>query len=205
MRTAALLLSQAALTIADGPCDIFAAGGTPCVAAYSTTRALFSSFSGPLYQVQRKLDNATLDVTVSRPGGFANSAPQDQFCSGRACFVKRLYDQTSFLNHLDIAPVHVGHIAFDKPVNASRDRLQAGGVPVYSMYFEGGMGYRNDATRGIATGDDAASIYMVTSGTHYDAKCCLRVLCARAPHPWPRRTLTQPRLPQHAVTLATWR
>lgn len=182
--TALLFLSQAALAVAEGPCDIFAAGGTPCVAAYSTTRALFASFSGPLYQVQRKLDNATIDVTVSKPGGFANSSPQDAFCAGKGlCFVKRLYDQTAQANHLDIAPVHVGHIAFDKPVNASRDRLRVGGVPVYSMYFEGGMGYRNDATRAIATGDQAASIYMVTSGTHYNAKCCLCVSAAASPGP----------------------
>ena len=29
------------------PCDIYASGGTPCVAAHSTTRALFGSYSGP--------------------------------------------------------------------------------------------------------------------------------------------------------------
>ena len=35
------------------PCDIYASGGTPCVAAHSTTRALFGSYNGPLYQIQR--------------------------------------------------------------------------------------------------------------------------------------------------------
>src|SRR5690349_21940964 len=33
------------------PCDIYAAAGTPCVAAHSTTRALLSSYSGKLYQI----------------------------------------------------------------------------------------------------------------------------------------------------------
>lgn len=33
-----------------GPCDIYAAAGTPCVAAHSTTRALYASYSGALYQ-----------------------------------------------------------------------------------------------------------------------------------------------------------
>ena len=42
-----------------GPCDIYAAGGTPCVAAHSTTRALFGTYNGPLYQVRRSSDNAT--------------------------------------------------------------------------------------------------------------------------------------------------
>ena len=31
-----------------GPCDIYAKGGTPCVAAHSMTRALFDSYAGPL-------------------------------------------------------------------------------------------------------------------------------------------------------------
>ncbi|MFD0070261.1 arabinofuranosidase catalytic domain-containing protein, partial [Streptomyces sp. NPDC127574] len=31
------------------PCDIYAGAGTPCVAAHSTTRALFSAYNGPLY------------------------------------------------------------------------------------------------------------------------------------------------------------
>eukprot|EP01084_Bolivina_argentea_P047550 87622_1 len=35
------------------PCDIFASGGTPCVAAHSTVRALFGDFNGPLYQIKR--------------------------------------------------------------------------------------------------------------------------------------------------------
>ena len=35
------------------PCDIYAAGNTPCIAAHSTVRALFGAFSGALYQVKR--------------------------------------------------------------------------------------------------------------------------------------------------------
>ena len=41
--------SQAAPSL---PCDIYGAAGTPCVAAYSTVRALYSGYSGPLYQVR---------------------------------------------------------------------------------------------------------------------------------------------------------
>jgi Alpha-L-arabinofuranosidase B, catalytic len=39
-----------------GPCDIYSAARTPCVAAHSTTRALYASYSGPLYQVKRQPD-----------------------------------------------------------------------------------------------------------------------------------------------------
>src|SRR5215470_17240386 len=45
-----------------GPCDIYAAGGAPCVAAHSTTRALYASYNGPLYQVRRQSDGKTLDI-----------------------------------------------------------------------------------------------------------------------------------------------
>src|SRR5664279_1127847 len=50
-----------------GPCDIYGAAGTPCVAAHSTTRALYGSYNGPLYQVKRQSDGKTLDIGVARP------------------------------------------------------------------------------------------------------------------------------------------
>ena len=57
------------------PCDLFAASGTPCVAAHSLTRALFSDYAGPLYRVRRSSDNSTLDISVlSRATGVADSA-----------------------------------------------------------------------------------------------------------------------------------
>ena len=48
----------------EGPCDIYAAAGTPCVAAHSSTRALYASYNGPLYQVMRQSDGKTLDIGV---------------------------------------------------------------------------------------------------------------------------------------------
>ena len=50
-----------------GPCDIYAAAGDPCVAAHSTTRALYASYNGPLYQVMRLSDKRVKDVGVVRP------------------------------------------------------------------------------------------------------------------------------------------
>ena len=49
----ALLIAQAS---ADGPCDITGKAGNPCVAAHSTTRALYAAYDGPLYQVTRSSD-----------------------------------------------------------------------------------------------------------------------------------------------------
>jgi len=42
-----------------GPCDIYARAGAPCVAAHSTTRALYAAYNGPLYQVMRQSDGKT--------------------------------------------------------------------------------------------------------------------------------------------------
>jgi len=65
--------SGGAIAPIQGPCDIYAAGNTPCVAAHSTLRALYGNFSGSLYQVQRQSDKAMKDIPVLAPGGFADS------------------------------------------------------------------------------------------------------------------------------------
>src|SRR5437879_1531990 len=56
------LATGSAQAASQGPCDIYAAGGTPCVAAHSTTRALFAAYSGSLYQVRRSSDSATMNI-----------------------------------------------------------------------------------------------------------------------------------------------
>lgn len=53
-----------------------------------------------------------------------------------------------------------------------RVQITIHGQPVYGAYFEGGQGYRNDNTTGVATGNDPETMYMVTSGAHYNAGCC---------------------------------
>ena len=50
-----------------GPCDIYGAANNACVAAHSTTRALYASYTGPLYQVLRQSDLKTLDIGVVKP------------------------------------------------------------------------------------------------------------------------------------------
>src|SRR5690242_20958882 len=81
--------SQAAT---QGPCDIYAAGGTPCVAAHSTTRALYGTYNGPLYQVKRASDNTTLNIGLLSAGGYANAAAQDSFCANTSCVITVIYD-----------------------------------------------------------------------------------------------------------------
>jgi len=60
-----------------GPCDIYASGGTPCIAAHSTVRALYNNYQGNLYQVERKSDSSHKDIPPLTAGGIANSTLQD--------------------------------------------------------------------------------------------------------------------------------
>ena len=86
-----------------GPCDIYTAAKTPCVAAHSTTRALYAAYKGPLYQVLRQSDGKTLDIGIEA-GGYANAAAQDAFCANTYCWISKLYDQSPKHNDLTQPP-----------------------------------------------------------------------------------------------------
>jgi hypothetical protein len=157
---------------ATGPCDIYAAGGTPCVAAHSTVRALFGAYNGRLYQVRRSSDNATMDIGTLSAGGFANAAAQDSFCAGTTCLISIIYDQTSRHNDLTQAPGGGAAGGPDALANARSMRLVVGGHPVYAVFVSPGVGYRRNSTSGIATGSQAQGVYMVASGKHVNSGCC---------------------------------
>ena len=161
--------AQAATT---GPCDIYASGGTPCVAAHSTTRALFGAYNGRLYQVRRASNNATMDIGTLSAGGFANAAAQDSFCAGTTCVITIIYDQTSRGNNLTQAPAGGAAGGPDNLANASALPITAGGQKVYGVFVAPGTGYRNNATNGIATGSAAQGVYMVAAGGHVNSGCC---------------------------------
>ncbi|MDL4820759.1 alpha-L-arabinofuranosidase B [Actinomadura sp. OS1-43] len=165
--------SQAAASL---PCDVYAAGGTPCVAAHSTTRALYASYNGPLYQVRRTSDNATRDIGVLSTGGYANAAAQDSFCTGTTCLISVIYDQSGRGNNLTQAPPG----GFSGPTANGYDNLAiataaptlVNGHKAYGVYVGPGTGYRNNHTNGIATGDRPEGMYAVFDGTHYNGACC---------------------------------
>jgi hypothetical protein len=167
---------QKVMAAVTAPCDIYGAAGTPCVAAHSTVRALYGSYGGNLYQVRRTSDNATRDIPVLTTGGFANSAVQDAFCTS-ACTISIIYDQSGRGNHLTKGPGG-GFPTTDLEANATAAKISVGGNNVYGVYTTGafepsaGVGYRNNSTSGLATGDQPEGIYMVASGTHYNQWCC---------------------------------
>lgn len=173
---AALAFAAMGSLVSAGPCDIYSSGGTPCVAAHSTTRALYSSFSGSLYQVRRGSDSATTNIAPLSAGGVANAAAQDSFCAGTTCLITIIYDQSGRGNHLTQAPPG----GFQGPEANGYDNLASAiGAPVtlngqkaYGVFVSPGTGYRNNAVSGTATGDASEGMYAVLDGTHYNNGCC---------------------------------
>jgi hypothetical protein len=194
MLAMALTLMGAALTMAapagdtpprpQGPCDIYAAAGDACVAAHSTTRALYASYNGPLYQVLRQSDGKTLDIGVVQPaaspvrdaGGYANAAAQDAFCANTYCWISVLYDQSPKHNHLIQAP----RGGFSGPAMGGFNNLPLAdmapitimGHKAYGVFIAPGMGLRQDDAKGTAVDDQAEGQYWVINGQHYNSGCC---------------------------------
>jgi len=182
--TAAPAAQQAHPSRPQGPCDIYAAAGTPCVAAHSTTRALYASYNGPLYQVMRLSDNAVKDIGVVQPhafpipdpGGYADAAAQDAFCANTTCVITKIFDQSP--NHNDLTQAPRG--AFSGPAMGGLDNLPIadmapitiGGHKAYGVFVTPGVGLRNDHPAGTAAGDQPEGMYWVIDGHHFNDGCC---------------------------------
>jgi len=156
-----------------GPCDIYDSGGTPCVAAHSTVRALFGMYGGKLYQVRRSSDNTNQDIGALTPGGYADGGAQDRFCSNTNCVITFVYDQSGKGNDLEYQGAGSSVGGRDDPASATGESLTVGGHKVYSLYINPGNSYWRDGSRsGIPTGSAPEGLYMVTSGTHVNGGCC---------------------------------
>jgi hypothetical protein len=165
-----------------GPCDIYAASGSPCVAAHSSTRALYAAYNGPLYQIMRQSDNKTLDIGVVQPsatdaGGYADSAAQDAFCANTYCWITTVYDQSGHKNDLTQAPRGpAGTVmvmgGFNNVPVADWAPVTILGHKVYGIFIAPGMGLRNDNPHGTAVDDQAEGQYWVVNGHHYNGGCC---------------------------------
>ena len=167
-----------------GPCDLYAAAGDSCVAAHSTTRALYAAYNGPLYQVLRQSDGKKLDIGVIQPaaspvpdaGGYANAAAQDAFCANTYCWISTIYDQSPKHNDLTQAP----RGGFSGPAMGGFNNVPVAdmapitimGHKAYGVFIEPGMGLRNDNPKGTAVDDQAEGQYWVINGHHYNSGCC---------------------------------
>jgi hypothetical protein len=154
------------------PCDIYAAGGTPCVAAHSTVRALYRDYDGKLYQV-RRADNSTKDIPTRGAGGVADADVQDMFCMGTTCVITFVYDQSTHGNHLEYQGSGSSVGGQDKPASATSEAITVAGHKVYSLYINPGNSYWRDGhSSAVPTGAAPEGLYMVTSGTHVNGGCC---------------------------------
>lgn len=174
------------VTRGSGPCDVFASASTPCVAAYSTVRALSSIYDGPLYQVRRGAPNPTQNTGVGGdlqdigllPNGFADAAAQIAFCGDQSCSISTLYDQSGRGNHITVAKrgrVDGGQFGDDDDFesNASAGPLTVGGNDVFSLYMEARQGYRQTiAGNGMPRDQAPQGIYMLADGTRVGTACC---------------------------------
>jgi len=157
------------------PCDLFASA-TPCVAAISTTRSLYRTYTGPLYQVTRQSDKSHIDIGLL-PNGYANAAAQDAFCANTTCTITKLYDQSPNHNDLTLAPpggaAHgPGPNGYDIPAIANALPATVAGHKVYGIAISPGMGYRNDSPKQTAVNGQPEGVYMVTSALNLNSKCC---------------------------------
>ncbi len=155
-----------AQTVSPRPCDLYASE-TPCVAAFSTTRALYSAYTGPLYQVMRQSDKIYTDIGLL-PDGYAKVAVQDTFCANSSCTITKLYDQSPIHNDLKPAPPGgaargPGPDGYDFPSVANALPASAGGHKVYGVAVSPGTGYRNDTPTGTVVHGQPEGVYMVTS------------------------------------------
>jgi non-reducing end alpha-L-arabinofuranosidase len=172
-------IAQAGVTSARAatrrPCDIFASK-TPCVAAYSTTRALYGAYRGPLYEVTRQSDKTSINIGLL-PDGYAKAAVQIAFCAHTTCTITKIYDQSP--NHNDLTPAPPGGAAhgpgpngYDIPAVANALPLAVHGHQVYGIAISPGVGYRDDTPVGTAVNGQPEGVYMLTSALHLNRKCC---------------------------------
>lgn len=189
-----LLTTMVAITIvpfnvsaAEGPCDIYEAAGTPCAAAYSTVRALSSTYTGPLYQV-RKQGGGTKDIGQT-DDGFANAKEQDDFLGGSAGTISKVYDQSGNGNDLTVAKKgnYQGTASQDcKEANAKAQSLTVNGHKVYSLFTanNANQGYRANqegysgypasvqAAKGMPINNEPQGIYALEDGSRPGVGCC---------------------------------
>jgi len=156
-----------------GPCDIYGKAGNACIAAHSTVRALYGAYGGKLYQV-RNAAGDTKDILALGPGGAADGAAQDAFCTGTTCVITVVYDQSGKGNDLWYqGSTMVPGSTSSSPSKATSESLTVGGHKVYSLYINPGNSYWVDASKsGIPLGSEPEGMYMVTSGKHYNGGCC---------------------------------
>ena len=157
-----------------GPCDIYQTANTPCAAAHSTVRALYAAYNGPLYQVRK--GSSTKDIPLLADG-YVDISVQDSFCAGGTCTISIIYDQSPNKNDLVKSPKALWLPNGGDEVNATLASIKINGHTAHGIYVDNsggstGVGYRNNATKGLAKNDDPEAMYAVFDAKRYNQWCC---------------------------------
>ena len=171
-----------------GPCDIYAATGTPCAAAHSTTRALYASYNGPLYQVLRQSDGKTLDIGVVKPLRLAGARwrriRQRELCRTRSVPTPTAGSPSSTISPRSTTTSRrLPRGAFSGPAMGGFNNLPLAdmapvtimGHKAYGVFIEPGMGMRHNDAKGTAVDDQAEGQYWVINGQHLQLRLLLRL------------------------------
>jgi non-reducing end alpha-L-arabinofuranosidase len=164
-------------SIGSPPGDIANSSGVTVVAAHSMTRALFSTYNSKLFQVTRKSDSRTQDISVTSAGGRVDLAALNSFCpSGTTCGISILYDQTGNGNNLNqtlqnkmpTVALWTTKGGMSLPYCLTQASQNDGAIP-----GNGGQFLRNRlSTQKIPTGKQPTTEYMVVYTKYYQGHCC---------------------------------
>jgi hypothetical protein len=103
---------------------------------------------------------------------------QDTFCANTTCTISILYDQSTNHNDLTKAPVATWLKGGGNEADASLGKVTVSGHVAHGIYVKNSnntatdVGYRINATKGVAKDDEPESMYMVLDGTRYSSICC---------------------------------
>ncbi|MGO9227448.1 arabinofuranosidase catalytic domain-containing protein [Mycobacterium sp.] len=115
-------------------------------------------------------------MPVQDPGGYADAAAQDAFCTNTYCWIVTIYDQSGKHNDLTQAPrggfsgPAMG--GFNNVPLADMAPITIMGHKANGVLIEPGMGLREDDAKGTAVDDQAEGQYWVINGLHFNSGCC---------------------------------
>jgi hypothetical protein len=172
--------------VTDGlPGDVAKAAGTPFVAAHAMTRALFASYTGPLFKALRDSDQQEKDIGIVAATGLVDMSALNSFCSGTTCKVTTLYDQSGNGNDMwrgDVAtnaPMDNGEapklcdlLAIEYMALSDGSKLPIA-VETGGMWKSKAQCLRNrDKTKAMPTGATAQTTYAIFHAKYLNNNCC---------------------------------
>jgi len=162
-----------------GPCDVLAAAGTPCVAAYSFTRRMLAGYANNLFQLTRASDGAKQDIgTVS--SGYVNVPVMNSFCANTTCTWTEIYDQmhTPAAGN-NLIPACCGHNWPTGAIPTAVGWTTLNGVTLPIARILNGSAYYDFASTlnsmGVPVGNSSITVYEVVENTSEGGQvsgCC---------------------------------